>query len=315
MSTHYLGVTDGFDTEDFILYDIYGDDRDTLPVENLSQLTFFANLDDIQIEKLKECCNTALDAPTLDEYIKAVTEAIAAAFGESTANIITLELINDPLFSDDPIEEQTDFNVGDAQRILHKNINVAVTAAKAQCGVLSELFESDIDTQHRFAHILVSALPHNIRYFPLAAISKKTQKVTYCNAYFVSRVWDFFTLMGVFTIKDGKPIRRCKNCRKYFIPVSKRDEIYCLSCRDVSYDTKIKEDDIRKAYRTIYKTQNARKQRNSHIRNIDERFDAWTRQAKEQLNECIAGRITLEEMKQTISTDDWLGIKPISREN
>ena len=46
MPTRYLGVTDGFDTEDYDLY-VIGDDRDTLPVENLSQLTSFANMDSI----------------------------------------------------------------------------------------------------------------------------------------------------------------------------------------------------------------------------------------------------------------------------
>ena len=54
MRTHYLGVTDGFETEDYDLYAIFGDDRDTLPVENLSQLTSFANMDDAQIEKMRE---------------------------------------------------------------------------------------------------------------------------------------------------------------------------------------------------------------------------------------------------------------------
>ena len=306
MPTHYLGVTDGFDTEDYDLYAIFGDDRDTLLVENLSQLTSFANMDDTQIEKMKSCCNVDLDSPTFDEYIQAVTQSITESFGESAANIITLELINDPLFSAESMGDSQDFSIEDAQKILHKNVTSATTAAKAYCYVLSEFFESDLETQHRQAHILVTAIPPNIRYFPLAAISKKTQKVTYCNAFFVSKVWDFFTLMGVFTIKGDKPIRRCKNCNKYFIPTSKKDEIYCLSCRDVSYDKKIREDEILSSYRKIYKTQSARKTRNAHRPQINEKFEHWKRMAISKRNDCKAGLITLTEMESAISSQDWL---------
>lgn len=303
MPTHYLGVTDGFNTEDYTLKEIFGDDRDTLPVENLTQLTFFANMDARQIEEMKHCCSVASEASSFNEYIEAATKAIADSFGESAANIVTLELINRWMVADDDPE---DFKVDEAQKILYKNVDTAVAAARAYCDLLSEFFESDIETQHKQAHILVSAIPPNIRYLPLAAISKKNHKVTYCNAYFVSKVWDFFTLMGVFTIKEDKPIRRCKNCDKYFIPLAKRDEIYCLDCRDVSYDRKIREDEVLSCYRKIYKTQCARKVRNSHRPRINEKFEQWKRFAITKRNDCKAGRISLEEMEEAISSQEWL---------
>jgi len=306
MPPHYLGITDGFETDDYDLYAIFGDDRDTLPVKNLSQLTFFANMDDAQIEKMKSCCNVVLDSPTFDEYIQAVTQSITESFGESAANIITLELINNPLFSAESMVKSQGFNIEDAQKILHKNVASATKAAKIYCDILSEFFESDLETQHLQAHMLVTAIPLNIRYFPLAAISKKTQKVTYCNVFLVSKVRDFFALMGVFTIKGDKPIRRCKNCNKYFIPASKKDEIYCLSCRDVSYDKKIREDEILSSYRKIYKTQSARKSRNSHRPQINEKFEHWKRMAICKRNDCKAGLITLAEMEASISSQDWL---------
>ena len=306
MPTHYLGVTDGFDTEDYDLYAIFGDDRDTLPVENLSQSTAFANMDDNRIAKLKSCCNVGQDSQTIDEYIQAATLSIAKDFGESTANIITLKLINDPLFSDEVKESQRNYCHETAIKILHDSVDESTYAARTYCYMLSRMSESELEDQHRQAHLMVSAIPPNIRYVPLAAIAKKNQRVTYCNAYFVSKAWDFFALMGVFALREDKPIRKCKNCGKYFIPVSKRDEIYCLDCRDVSYDKKIREDEILSSYRKIYKTQSARKTRNAHRPQINEKFEHWKRMAISKRNDCKAGLITLAEMEEAISSQDWL---------
>ena len=103
-------------------------------------------------------------------------------------------------------------------------------------------------------------------------------------------------------------IQRCKMCGEFFFPISKSDEVYCSKCRNVSYDLKIKDNEILKTYRTIYKTQNARKQRNAHIANISNRFDKWKTLAKEKLQQCTDGEISLEEMKDQISSDDWIRV-------
>lgn len=302
----HLYVTDEFDSEAHELYTIFDDNQNVLPVETLHLLTFFANLDDAQVEQMKHCCNVDLDSPTLDEYIRIIKQSIAESFGESAANIIMLDLINNPMFSAESTGKSHNFSIEDARMILHENVTTATIIAKASCSNLSKYFESDLETQHKQAHILVAAIPPNIRYFPLPVILKKTKKVTYCNVYSVSRLWDFFTLMVVFTIKDGKPIRKCKNCNKYFTPTSKKDEIYCLSCRDVSYDKKIREDEILSHYRKIYKTQSARKVRNAHRPQINEKFEQWKRIAICKRNDCKAGLITLAEMEDAISSPDWL---------
>lgn len=300
-----LGITDGFDTKEFELYGMYGDDRDTISVDNLHQLTFFANLTNEQISQIKTCCDITPKIKTVNEFIEKTFKKIKKIFGESTANIITLELINE---NDDSEEnnDKTPLTLVQAQEILYKSVDSAHRWAKIQSSLISDFFEYDLEKQHRMAHLLVSAIPIDARYVPLAAISKKNQKITYCNAYYVSTVSDFFRLMGVFTIKDNKPIRRCKICNKYFIPVSKTDEIYCQSCRSISYDKKIKENEILSSYRKIYKTQNARKQRNSHRPNIDIKFDNWKRFAITKREECQNGKISLTEMEKAISGIEWI---------
>jgi hypothetical protein len=110
--------------------------------------------------------------------------------------------------------------------------------------------------------------------------------------------------------KPKVKIRICSNCGKYFIPVTRNDEIYCdnrnpngKTCKEIGYENKVKKDAVLSAYRRIYQTQNARKQR-YHIKN--DKFRRWTEFAKEKLGECQAGKITLDEMIESIVKDDWI---------
>ena len=106
---------------------------------------------------------------------------------------------------------------------------------------------------------------------------------------------------------------RCQNCGKLFFPHARSDEIYCnhifrngKTCKELGYEMKIEADQIMKEYRRIYKMQNARKQRNSHRPQIAEYFDNWKLKAKEQLSACKRGDITIEEMINRISGEEWM---------
>lgn len=116
------------------------------------------------------------------------------------------------------------------------------------------------------------------------------------------------------TFKKNIKINICENCGQFFVPIRRSDEKYCnfnylngKSCKDVGYENKVNADDILKTYRTIYKTQNARKQRNKDsVTDIENKFHQWTIYAKEQLRLCKSGKIDLEQMKLNISRNDWL---------
>lgn len=114
-------------------------------------------------------------------------------------------------------------------------------------------------------------------------------------------------------IKRGIQIKKCQNCKRYFVPLTRSDEIYCDSifengktCKQLGYENKVKNDEILCQYRKIYKTQNARKQRNSHIPQIAERFKTWADFAKKQLEACQRGEQSLENMVAAISGDSWM---------
>ena len=83
-------------------------------------------------------------------------------------------------------------------------------------------------------------------------------------------------------------INICKNRGKYFIPKNKSNEKYCdnifenaKTCKELSYQLKLSNDEVEKVCRNSYKTQNAKKQRNSHIKTIDKKFKNWSIKAKE----------------------------------
>lgn len=114
--------------------------------------------------------------------------------------------------------------------------------------------------------------------------------------------------------RRGIELKRCKNCGKYFVPETRSDEIYCnnifkgnRTCRQIGYENKVNGNEVLREYRKIYKTQNARKQRNKdNIQGLEQRFSDWSAYAKEQLVKCQNGEITLAEMRANISPTDWM---------
>lgn len=149
------------------------------------------------------------------------------------------------------------------------------------------------------------------------SFSEITATVRYCEdgmeEYSFSNLCD---LIG-FEIRQlkgsGRCVKVCENCGRLFIPANRIDEKYCnypltvtKTCRQAAFDARLSRDDILKTYRKIYKTQNARKQRNSHRVGINDRFSKWTIYAKSRLDECRKGNITLETMVKDISADSWM---------
>ena len=129
-------------------------------------------------------------------------------------------------------------------------------------------------------------------------------------------VYTMTTLLSVLMFEFGRMLRKkvevkkCENCGKFFIPSVRSDEIYCdyefkngKTCKQVGYEIKLNNDEFLKAYRTAYKTQHAKMQRNKKNKpDYKEKvFDVWVKYAKENLNQAKNGDITLEEFKKFIN--------------
>ena len=107
-------------------------------------------------------------------------------------------------------------------------------------------------------------------------------------------------------LEYGIKINKCENCGKYFVPLTRNDEIYCdnvfsngRTCKQIGYENKIKNDDILKEYRRVYKNKNAYKQRTKNKNpNAEAEFKKWVYAAKFKLDDCREGKITIEEFKE-----------------
>lgn len=111
-------------------------------------------------------------------------------------------------------------------------------------------------------------------------------------------------------IQYNIPVNVCQNCGKLFIPKHKVSEIYCdnvyknnKTCGQVGYENKLNRDEILKAYRTAYKTQNAKKHRNHHISDIEKRFKKWHMEAKNKLADTQEGKMTLDDFNKWLKVD------------
>lgn len=107
---------------------------------------------------------------------------------------------------------------------------------------------------------------------------------------------------------------KCKNCGKYFVPTTKSNEIYCTrvfrngkTCRDIGYELSVQSDEITKLYRNSYKTQNAKKQRNKNIANVDKLFSNWASEAKKMYKLCKDNKIKFDELSKWLKDNqDWI---------
>ena len=70
------------------------------------------------------------------------------------------------------------------------------------------------------------------------------------------------------------------------------------TCKELAYEIKLEKDEISNIYRKNYKTQNAKEQRNLHIKNIENRFKRWCINVKAQKENCENGNISIEEFKK-----------------
>lgn len=111
-------------------------------------------------------------------------------------------------------------------------------------------------------------------------------------------------------------VNKCKNCNSYFIPTNKNNETLCdniykngKTCKQLSYEIKLESDEITKLYRNAYKTQNAKKQRNKYIPDIDNRFKEWVNNAKEQKRKCEEKIISISEFRKWLKNNENWNIK------
>lgn len=152
-----------------------------------------------------------------------------------------------------------------------------------------------------------------LKYTIIPNIDEKNSTYFFQEIFKIDRLNDFMMFDILKIIERNININICDNCSKYFIPKNKSNEKYCnnifengKTCKEVSYQIKLNNNEADKIYRNAYKTQNAKKQRNYYIKNIELKFKNWSVLAKEQKDMCKSGRITIEEFKKWLeNNNNW----------
>lgn len=141
--------------------------------------------------------------------------------------------------------------------------------------------------------------------------------IYYENYYKIECFNDYLMACINYILEKKIIINKCRNCGKLFIPINKNNEELCgyiyknnKTCKELSYEIKLENDEITKIYRKNYKTQNAKKNRNLHIIDINLKFNKWVNEAQKYKKKCENGNITIEEyIKWFDDNNNWVSWK------
>lgn len=97
-----------------------------------------------------------------------------------------------------------------------------------------------------------------------------------------------------------KVLKICQNCNDYFVPSKRSDALYCdklhdndRTCKDMGYENKVKDNEVYKEYRKVYKRKHAFKQRQIDLDpNVQSKFDQWVYDANLQMQAYNSGEIS-----------------------
>lgn len=107
--------------------------------------------------------------------------------------------------------------------------------------------------------------------------------------YHTNNVFAFISLELINIQSHSIIIKQCENCKHFFIPSNRSDEIYCdrifkdgKTCKQVGYSIKEKNDPFKHLFATARKTQHARIRYNEHIKDYKEKhYIPWLAAAQE----------------------------------
>ena len=109
----------------------------------------------------------------------------------------------------------------------------------------------------------------------------------------------YFELMNV--VKGNIIIKRCENCKRYFVPTGRNDAIYCKACEKngatKKYEREIEKNPIKKAYRMEYKKRYAHVLKGKSPKN---EFFTWVENMKVVRDEALRGEITYDDFTKKL---------------
>lgn len=204
--------------------------------------------------------------------------------------------------------EKSDNNFSPTQRLLNCLLNVPMTYYNKKIlelpktNIIMQLSDQENELElDQFIKENINELIHNDNI--LLKLNKYKPKII--QEYCIESIEDFIRVSLIQILQSNIKICKCDNCDKLFISVNKSNEKYCTykfkgekTCRDLSYTIHLQKNELSNILRKKYRTENAKKNRNKHIPNIEEKFKDWYKKAKEQKELCEKEEITIEEFKK-----------------
>lgn len=300
----YISLTKNVDNLEFI-----DEESKSNPIDIVSEgdiILFFANLSDENrktiIEKIE-----GIEADSINSFFDVCFDRLNNIIEKIYTQIILLDVVK-------KYSKRSKIDITKLKKALIKNLNDIYMMAKAYAMTVDTVTNREDKPRFLYAVVFdhIGSIHGDITYgfFPC----KINNELSFVDVYTIrsSHAALIYDLIAI--VKENKPFSKCVNCNKFFIPKNRSDEKYCnniykngKTCKQYGYENKVNNNEYLKAYRTIYKTQNARKQRNlKNIKDIDIRFTSWADYAKTQLLHYQSNKLSIEEFKTSISGTEWL---------
>jgi hypothetical protein len=271
-------------------------------VDDGSIIITFANLnlDGEKNERLKTFFEEKSEQ-SIANYLTRVYVDIEKSYDNLIADMVMVDIINDFVNG----KKQKDINR--TKLLLVKQFNEICDMAEtyAELAVRSTFMarEGNGMQLYALAFSLAGSLHGDVKYGVYPCFINGI--VSLCDIFTITSSQAAFDFDLASIAKSQTTVKKCDNCGKYFIPSSRSDEIYCdniykkgKTCKELGYENKLEKDEALKVYRTAYKTQNARMQRNKNVHDYKGRFfDPWNEAAKDKIEWVHAGKMTIEDYK------------------
>ena len=170
---------------------------------------------------------------------------------------------------------------------LRETVDVSADSPLEYLYQLEEHSDSYSYLEHSF-HTFYGALP--------------TRKIV--QLYEIHSIDDLFRFEFIKMIEHDIFIKKCKNCERFFIPKRRANAEYCerlwgegpRKCSEIGatlrYEKKVAENPILDAHKKAYRRFNSRTRAKKMTQS---EFEAWSKQAAEMRDACLAGELPFEE--------------------
>lgn len=137
------------------------------------------------------------------------------------------------------------------------------------------------------------------------------------DVYFVNSIPSLlYIMLKEFTVFKTLPIRKCKNCGKFFMAQNRKDELYCnnlfedtgKTCKQLgamsTYIQKLEENPVLALYKNMIKRKHMRVKRNPDNIDMATKFEDWKEHARNQYEKYKNKEITDKEFEKWLNENE-----------